>query len=405
MTALDPHYTDRGVTLYHGDCLDVLRTLPDASVDAVVTDPPYGLGNTTPQQVQDAIARWIAGDRDYLPRGPGGFMGAAWDAFVPPVAVWDECLRVLKPGGHLLAFAGARTQDIMGLAIRLAGFEIRDLLAWIYGQGFPKSLDVSLALDQRAGAVREDRGEHRIGSNTVLNPTYHTAVKGSPVTPEAKQWAGWQTALKPAIEPITLARKPLVGTVAENVLTHGTGALNVDATRVGDTGGTQGLPTGQRKGGARSTDILAGDTETVPLDKGRWPTNVLVDELVDPEVSRQAGTDEIFPVFRYAPKASTGERPRDGEVLHPTVKPLDLMRWLVRLVTPPGGTVLEPFAGSGTTAEACVIEGFGCIAIEREADYLPLITNRLNRRTAPVEFLRATGADMGLFEELEGGAL
>src|SRR5690606_38551476 len=152
MTA--PYYQDDSVTLWHGDCLEVLTDLPDASVDSVVTDPPYGLANTTPEQVADTMVRWVNGDRDYIPGG-SGFMGKSWDAFVPPVAVWDECLRVLKPSGHLLAFAGSRTFDLMTLGIRLAGFEVRDGIAWLYGSGFPKSLDVSKAIDKAAGAERE----------------------------------------------------------------------------------------------------------------------------------------------------------------------------------------------------------------------------------------------------------
>ena len=150
------HYTDASITLHHGDCLDVLRDLPDCSVDAVVTDPPYGLANTDPAHVAETITRWVNGERDYLPGG-SGFMGKAWDAFVPPVAVWDDCLRVLKPGGHVLAFAGSRTVDLMTLGLRLAGFDIRDSVAWLYGSGFPKSLDVSKAIDKAAGAEREVR--------------------------------------------------------------------------------------------------------------------------------------------------------------------------------------------------------------------------------------------------------
>ena len=152
---MTPYYQDEHVTLHHGDCLDALRHLPDASIDAVVTDPPYGLSNTDPGHVADTITRWVNGERDYLPSTGGGFMGKAWDSFVPPVAVWDECMRVLKPGGYVLAFAGSRTFDLMTLSIRLAGFDIRDSIAWLYGSGFPKSLDVSKAIDKAAGAERE----------------------------------------------------------------------------------------------------------------------------------------------------------------------------------------------------------------------------------------------------------
>jgi site-specific DNA-methyltransferase (adenine-specific) len=210
--------------LYQGNCFEVLRGMPDGSIDAIVTDPPYGLS----------------------------FMGKKWDYDVPSVEVWAECLRVLKPGGHMLAFAGTRTQHRMAVRIEDAGFEIRDMIAWVYGSGFPKSLDVSKAIDKAAGAERgevigtklgrpgmaKDGSNQRSGFDAAFGgeacgvlPTDITA----PATPEAKQWAGWGTALKPALEPITVARKPLIGTVAENVLEHGTGGLNIDGCRVGDT--------------------------------------------------------------------------------------------------------------------------------------------------------------------------
>jgi hypothetical protein len=194
--------------LHHGDCLEVLRSMPDCSVDSIVTDPPYGLS----------------------------FMGKKWDYDVPSVDVWVECLRVLKPGGHLLAFAGTRTQHRMAVRIEDAGFEIRDMIAWVYGSGFPKSLDVSKAIDKAAGAEREVVGKHKAPAKSIYTQTevslspevYITA----PSTDAAKQWQGWGTALKPALEPITVARKPLIGTVAENVLQNGTGAINVDGGRV-----------------------------------------------------------------------------------------------------------------------------------------------------------------------------
>ena len=225
------------IDIRHGDCLEVLRSLDDNSVDSVVTDPPYGLSNTKPAQVADVLAAWVTGDTEAVPAKKGGFMGADWDSFVPPPAVWQECLRVLKPGGHMAVFSGARTQDLMGLSVRLAGFEIRDTLGWIYGSGFPKSLDVSKAIDKAAGAEREvlsERPAYRIGGNGILNGHSDgaTAKVTAPATDAAKQWDGWGTALKPAIEPIILARKPLDGTVANNVLAHGVGGLNIDACRV-----------------------------------------------------------------------------------------------------------------------------------------------------------------------------
>ena len=367
----------------HADCLAALRDMPDASVDAVVTDPPYGLSNTTPAQVSETITRWVSGDREYLPSARG-FMGHEWDGFVPPVAVWDECLRVLKPGGHLLAFAGSRTHDLMTLGIRLAGFGIRDSIAWLHAQGFPKA----------------------------------------------------KSQLKPAFEPVTLARKPLTGTVAANVLEYGTGALNIDATRIqyasesdrdqtrvpqpvqhNDAHAVYQMGTGQGRNGETFT----------PAPAGRWPANVVLDESQAAELDRQSGnvktgatkphrrdpdSSPMFKVgkwmthsqpaseggasrffkviehdapFMYCAKAPKSERPVVDGVAHSTVKPVTLMKWLVRMVTPPGGTVLDPFAGSGTTLEAAMLEGFNVIGVEREADYLPLIQARIERATAELE--------------------
>jgi DNA modification methylase len=616
------HYEDDRVTLHHGDCLDVLRSLPDSSVDSVVCDPPYGLSNTDPAHVADTVVRWVNGERDYLPPVKGGFMGKEWDSFVPPVAVWDECYRVLKPGGHVLAFAGSRTHDLMTLGIRLAGFDIRDSIAWLYAQGFPKSMnpgrdqrfcqgcevesdhadgtqtatehglsgvllgDVSQAEGSPRGAgpvllpsvpqqgapaagraepahdVRgeqpslEGRGDLQAAEGQLLGaalrevpggPAVHGEVgrlrDGAPASDGSSDRAtaaevgsgephqprptgqptgepgavpeqrgsqagrggqvcagcgkppapvGLGTALKPSFEPIVCARKPLSGTVAQTVLAHGTDAAD--------------LATSQAKNPGRSDTVTSGvygaDRPQQRVNtSGRWPTNVVLDESQAAELDRQSGesrdgvavkrnrpeegrsayeassymiTDRsredhgyggaggasrFFPTFRYEAKAPKSERPRykreggsdnattygqmktrecnvcgsranstggkhsgkpwptcghgdwswveqqsarDEYVAHPTVKPLDLMRWLVRLVTPPGGTVLEPFAGSGTTVEACLIEGFRCVAIEREADYLPLITQRIHRRRDPIEAVRQTGGDLGLFDLEEG---
>jgi site-specific DNA-methyltransferase (adenine-specific) len=211
-----------------GNSLDLLPTLADNSIDAIVTDPPYGLGNSDPDYIIKAIQLWASGDRSHIPEGKG-FMGKSWDSFVPPPAIWDECLRVLKPGGHLLAFAGTRTYDLMGISIRMAGFEIRDSIGWVYGSGFPKSLDVSKAINKAAGVEYEAKPASGVGfmnsSDDGYNTTLNQLSQVGESTPEAKQWQGWGTALKPALEPIVVARKPLIGTVAENVLTHGTGGL------------------------------------------------------------------------------------------------------------------------------------------------------------------------------------
>jgi hypothetical protein len=379
------------VTIHHGDCIEVMRTLADASIDAIVTDPPYGLG----------------------------FMGKEWDD-LPPGKEWaEECLRVLKPGGHVLAFGGSRTWHRLAAAVEDAGFDIRDSIAWLYGSGFPKSLDVAKAIDKDAGHWRGRAGEVESGNDAVSGGNYERTDKGAPVTPEAKRWAGWGTALKPAFEPIVVGRKPLDGTVAGNVLTHGTGALNIDGCRVeyqgpADFASAHGGNSGSNSRGEFLSTVGARPQSENIKAEGRWPSNVVLDDSQATELDRQSGVsssssrlgdrtgkdtgvlgafsgqqnvvmghdDEggasrFFPTFRYEAKAPTSERPVVDGVAHPTVKPLDLMRWLVRLVTPPGGVVLEPFAGSGTTLEAAVLEGFSCIGIEREANYLPLIRQRL----------------------------
>ena len=365
-----------------GNCLDTLKTLADNSVDSIVTDPPYELG----------------------------FMGKTWDAsgIAYNADLWRECLRVLKPGGHLLAFSGSRTYHRMTVAIEDAGFEIRDQIMWIYGSGFPKSLDVSKAIDKAAGAEREDgvagpysarRPRDRVQTNTgAFEGTMGastSALVTAPATPEAQRWQGWGTALKPAHEPICVARKPLTGTVASNVLEWGTGALNIDGSRVGTADGFGG--------GTKATSGFVNGYEGdgfVASTQGRWPANVIHD-----------GSDEVlagFPNdagrFFYCAKASKSERNAGLEGMverrpdertetgmgtfaekgvakqsnfHPTVKPLALMRYLVKLVTPPNGTVLDPFLGSGSTAVACVLEGFDWIGCEMTEDYWPIIEARV----------------------------
>lgn len=437
-----PHYADDLVTLYHGDCLDVLRTLPDASVDSVVTDPPYGLEFMG----KEWDAPWKAsGDVVHDPATVGGFQdGNGGNAFsrsrirygdgdMVGFQQWceqwaTECLRVLKPGGHLLAFGGTRTWHRLACAVEDAGFEVRDSIAWLYGSGFPKSLDVSKAIDKGEGIWRGRAGAVVSGNGSMSAPNYERTDKGSPATPEARAWQGWGTALKPAFEPVVVARKPLAGTVAANVLAHGTGALNIDGCRIEFASEADERESKDKNrhadfGTAPGGNEVYGDFSMVERTNydppGRWPANVVLDESQAAELDRQSGVtssntrqptgvdtrgipDGNTPLIRrhdtnsrghddeggasrffYVAKAPTTERPRHGEVAHPTVKPLDLMRWLVRLVTPPGGVVLEPFAGSGTTAEACVIEGFRCIAIEREADYLPLIVQRLTKPIQP----------------------
>lgn len=420
-------------TIHHGDCIETMKAMPPESVDAIVCDPPYGLSNTTPAQVADTITKWAGGDRNHVPTGRG-FMGKSWDAFVPPPAVWDECMRVLKPGGHMVVFAGSRTHDLMGLSIRLAGFEIRDSLAWLYGSGFPKSHDVGKAIDKAAGATREVVGTRVKHGGATPTPGHHgddgptrdvwrdsrpseayEIPITAPATPEAAQWDGWGTALKPAFEPIVLARKPLAEkTVARNVLAHGTGAINVDACRI--AGEVPSVP--QPVYGVKSDGVTQfgagvgrnGQMSSAPY--GRWPANVLLDHHAAAWVDEQSGvlkSGDLKPYrnaseaeftqvhiternverkgdsggasrFFYSAKAPKSERPNVNGIQHSTVKPLKIMRWLIRLVTPPGGTVLDPFAGSGTTIEAALIEGFDPVGIEMEAEYLPLIQHRIDRQ-------------------------
>lgn len=420
-----PYYPGTKAVVYNGDCLEMMKWLPDNSIDAVVTDPPYGL--SAQPDMAEVMQHWLNGD-DYVHRG-AGFMGKSWDSFVPGPSVWRECYRVLKPGGHLLSFAGSRTQDLMGLAIRLAGFEIRDSIAWLYGSGFPKSLDVSKAIDKAAGATREivgpsarhvsgkpqQRTEGLNGSSTFAESVGMGAYLTAPATEAAQQWQGWGTALKPAFEPIVVGRKPFPGTVAANVLEHGTGALNIDACRVGAKGRPL-IVSHAEVSVSTFGDGLNGSRHAGTTDQGRWPTNVVLDESQATELDKQTGwskspvtvtrggqrheaygmgrqenvsapgdeggASRFFPVFKYQAKAPAKERPKDADGKgHATVKPLELMRWLVRLVTPPDGVVLEPFAGSGTTVEAAILEGFHCVAIERESDYLPLIFQRIQRST------------------------
>jgi DNA modification methylase len=433
--AAEPYWSDGAVTLMLGDCLDVLAAMEPESVDAVVTDPPYGLAELPAATVLAAIAAWMAGDRTHVPDGRG-FMGREWDKFVPPPGAWDECMRVLKPGGHLLAFAGSRTVDLMTLSIRIAGFEVRDSISWLYGSGFPKSLDVSKAIDKAAGVEREVTG---MGGRSAVRPSDLTQSRDvsyrydrefevtAPATDAARHWEGWGTALKPAHEPIVVARKPLAGTVAANMTAHGTGALNIDGCRVGtpnDLARTRNTALGVMNDDGWQPKRQESDGNPA----GRWPPNVLLThsdctegecapDCPVAELNRQSGVltsganparrgagnlrdaygefagqrecsphrgadtggaSRFFPAFRYEAKAPASERPRleDGTAW-PTVKPLALMRWLVRLVTPPGGTVLDPFCGTGTTGQACALEGFSCLLIERDPVAAELAVRRL----------------------------
>ena len=348
MTA--PWYVDATTTVYSGDSIDVLKALPDNSVDAVVTDPPYGLADLPVKKVALALTKWTTDDRAYIPAGRG-FMGAAWDRFVPPPALWDEVYRVLKPGGYLASFAGTRTQDIMGMSIRLAGLTVKDNLAWARADSF--------------------------------NKTKH--------------------ALKPGYEPIVLAQKPLDGTIEQNIAKWGTGGLNADTVRTpfrseADERESKDKNKHGSYGTAQGGNSVYGDFSMIAERKdydapGRWPANLLLDEAAaatmdaaNPSKIEGLGASRFFPVFAedaepifYAGRAVSKERPEVDGVKHSTVKPLSVISWLTKLLTPPGGVVLDPFLGSGTAVEAARLAGYRSIGIEAHEPYLPLIKQRIQR--------------------------
>ena len=384
------------MTVHHADCLDWLRSLDECSVDACVTDPPYGLGKPPP--IRDVLSAWLDGER-YQASG-GGFMGRAWDAFVPGPTVWSELYRALKPGAHAVVFAGSRTSDVMGVALRLAGFEVRDSIGWVYYSGFPKSADISKHIDRLHGAEREVIARGCSGRTAIgtagpayggTDGTYGHDIT-APATPDAAKWAGYGTALKPCIEPAWLVRKPLSeSSIAKNVLRWGTGAINVDACRFApgdpiwigpnDAGAgtrcTNRGPDGQCRGHRNAGQSTSGETfhgpDTAP--SGRWPANLVYFPKAS-TAEREAGCDGL-PVWSGAdlcrdrenkgansPRAGAGRTSDGRHNNHPTVKPIGLMRWLCRLVGgQPGSLVIDPYAGSGTTGIAATLEGFefeGC---------------------------------------------
>jgi site-specific DNA-methyltransferase (adenine-specific) len=410
--------------IYLGNNLDILPELQSNSVDSIVCDPPYELG----------------------------FMGKSWDnsGIAYSVELWTQCLRVLKPGGHLLAFGGTRTWHRLAVAIEDAGFEIRDNIAWLYGSGFPKSHNISKAIDKLHGAEREVVGQNTFGKRdgSITSGASQGGADGgfnysteqditAPATDDAKAWDGWGTALKPAHEPIVVARKPLIGTVAENVLKYGTGALNIDASRIGtETININNYPDGFDPKNNLNNISQVGQHYETKTNVGRWPANIIFDETTAELLDEQTGTLTSgalksgrkvahtnidfcsgLDILNYESKANTGGASRffyvakaskrdrnegldelplidrgspaqgmqnmDGgrdrfrQNFHPTVKPTALMQYLIRLVTPEGGVVLDPFAGSGSTGKAAILEGKRFIGIELTPEYLPIIEGRL----------------------------
>ena len=413
------------VQLRGGDCLAVIKTLDDNSIDSAVMDPPYALGTIAKrfsgvdvgadtQTSADARSRSTS-----YARLSSGFMGKKWDTGETAFAVefWEHVLRVLKPGGHVVAFGGTRSYHRLACAIEDAGFDIRDQLAWVYGTGFPKSHSVSKGIDRSKGVIgvvgegASGRGTETVSSlGNGLNVNFQVRPAYTPATDEARQWDGWGTALKPSWEPICLARKPLSEkTVAANVLRWGTGALNIDGTRIGVTDAAYAKNCSGDRGHAdnrsRDMDFAMGCGSASAI--GRWPANVVhdgSDEVVAafPDSKGQQGdlkeTGKARPTktcfgdmaaptphaarndsgsaarFFYCAKA--GKADRAGSK-HPTVKPVKLMQWLCKLVTPPGGIVFDPFAGSGSTGVAAFLDGFRSLMIEREPEYLTDIATRM----------------------------
>lgn len=477
------------------ECKQGMRVMiADNSIDAIVTDPPYGLSKQP--KMEEVLKHWLAGD-DYQATG-SGFMGKTWDSFVPGPSIWKEAYRCLKPGAWAVVFAGSRTQDLMTLSLRLAGFEIMDTGMWLYGSGFPKSLDISKAIDKLNGrpSIPDDEFRRYIKSamklksisNKILDslcgtngmvghytgesqPTFPTVEKWKiikrvlelddrydevisrveadrevvgtkikarstsgnsalptidgetvykefkitkPATDQAKQWEGFGTALKPAYEPFILARKPLDGTYANNVLKHGVGGLNIDGCRIPSEEGGRPLRevaplrddftyTGNALNG-RVNGSLASSKASGLTDQGRFPANVIHDGLDEPwakyfycaktsKKDRNEGLENLAVTSAgdmtggreecsdglNSPRAGAG-RTTGARNIHPTVKPTELMRYLCRLVTPPEGLILDPFSGSGSTGKAAVLEGFNFIGFEMDEKYCEIANHRINHK-------------------------
>ena len=383
------------IKLHLGDCLDQLKGIPDDSISSVVTDPPYGL--SAPPDIAVVLQAWLAGEA-YEHTG-AGFMGAAWDSFVPGPRVWREVFRVLKPGGHAVVFAGTRTVDLMGISVRLGGFEVRDCGQWAYWSGFPKSRNLSIDMDKEVGAMghRGQRVKHHIGQESEAAPVGMPAHV--PITDNARKWAGFGTAVKPAVEPWLLLRKPISeSSIARNVLRWGVGGLNVDACRFapgdamwpgpqeGDPGWGGGAAGGATWNEENSGLCKAGEPR---LTSSRFPANLihcpkasrkereLGCEGLPTKTGAEATGSKEGQARLDSPRTGAGRTADEVRNWHSTVKPVKLMQWLVRLVTPPGGVVLDPFMGSGTTGMAAAGQGFDFIGMELDPGHLRIARARI----------------------------
>lgn len=399
---------EKPFNLLCGDSYEVLKTLPDNSIDSIVTDPPYGLSKQP--DLNEVLKHWL-NDEKYISNSKG-FMGKSWDSFVPSPILWKEAFRVLKPGGHILCFAGTRTQHLMAMSLGLAGFEIRDQIIWCYGSGFPKSLNISKAIDKIQGNQREIVGRNKNSRENCdkSNTLYESGTVGKTdnitksTSPDGIKYEGFGSAIKPAHEPITLARKPMAEkNTALNVLKHGTGGLNIDGCRIGDSGSR----TNANKAKDSDVNSMFGNTkltETVIKNQGRFPSNFIVEEN---DLNLDILEDKMK--YFYSPKCSKVDRneglddfedKKGGFVFdgnddnriktgsgksrntmtkntHPTVKPTELMAYLCRLITPKGGIILDPFNGSGSTGKAAMREGFNYIGVDLDQDYIDISKARI----------------------------
>jgi len=390
-------------TLLKGDCLKTLKQIADCSIDSVICDPPYHLQSITKRFGGDNSAEAKYGTDGLFQRSSKGFMNKTWDGgdIAFRTDVWKECFRVLKPGGHLLAFGGTRTMHRITCAIEDSGFEIRDLLCWIQYQGFPKSRNISLDMDKMVGLEKTLTGGYCIGNvdkkdRPHLNNAGSQEYNYNPKSQQAQKWDGFGTALKPSHEPATIARKPIEQglSIAKNVLKWGTGAMNIDACRLQP--GDPAWPGPQEEYNINKLEKCSNfgqlkkpDYEKIIHDQGRWPANI----YQCPKPSRkekEAGLSHLDPITGAEavnrepdsaginnPRAGAGRTSEEVRNTHPTIKPRGVMEWAIRLLTPPGGVVLDPFAGSGTTGVSSIVQGFDCILCELTPEYWPIIEGRV----------------------------